>query len=280
MAHGHGGVVIGSEMSGDVRNVTIANCVFVGTDRGLRFKSRRGRGGVVEDVRISNIVMTDVVCPLTMNLYYACGVWGDAAVSDKQPQPVTEDTPRFRRIHISHITARNVKVAATFLYGLAERPLEDITLDDFAVSLSPDAAAGYPDMADDLELMQRAGVFIRNVRGLRLHHIEVNGQAGAALRVIDSSQVTISACSTSTPDLNAPIVQLDNVDHVFVHGCSVPATAPTFVQVEGERSRDIVLSGNHVPCAQPIALGAAVRSDAVWSDERSGIGDQGSGIGA
>ena len=53
MVHGHGGVVIGSEMSGGVRNVVIANCVFVGTDRGIRIKSRRGRGGVVEDIRAS-----------------------------------------------------------------------------------------------------------------------------------------------------------------------------------------------------------------------------------
>jgi polygalacturonase len=267
MAHGHGGVVIGSEMSGGVRNVVISNCVFIGTDRGLRFKSRRGRGGVVEDVRISNIVMTDVLCPITMNLYYACGAWGDTTVADKQPHPVTDSTPQFHHIHFSHITARDVKYAAAFLYGLAEMPIEDITLSDISISLSPDAAAGYPEMADDMELMQRAGFFVRNARGLRLHHVEVNGQAGAAFRVIDSSDVELSGCATRMPDPNSPIVHLGNVDHAFVHGCRANSDTPVFLQVDGERSRDIVLHGNHLPCAQPISLGADVRSDAVWTDD-------------
>jgi polygalacturonase len=267
MAHGHGGVVIGSEMSGGVRNVTIANCVFVGTDRGLRFKSRRGRGGVVEDIRISNIVMTDVLCPITMNLYYACGAWGDATVSDKRPQPIDAGTPHFRRIHLSHITAHNVKYAAAFLYGLAEMPLEDITLSDISISLSPDAAAGYPEMADDMELMQRAGFFVRNARSLRLHHVEISGQTGAAFQVIDSSDVELSGCATRTPDLHHPIVQLDNVVRAFVHGCRANSDAPLFLQVDGARSADIVLRSNHLVCPQPIALGAAVRSDAVWSDD-------------
>lgn len=86
MLHGHGGVVIGSEMSGSVRNVVISNCVFDGTDRGIRFKSRRGRGGVVEDVRVTNIIMRDVLCPVTVNLYYAVGVWGDPDVADRRPR--------------------------------------------------------------------------------------------------------------------------------------------------------------------------------------------------
>ena len=71
MVHGHGGVVIGSEMAGGVRNVVIANCIFESTDRGIRLKSRRGRGGIVEDVRVTNVIMTGVLCPFTVNLYYA-----------------------------------------------------------------------------------------------------------------------------------------------------------------------------------------------------------------
>ncbi len=267
MAHGHGGVVIGSEMSGGVRNVVISNCVFIGTDRGLRFKSRRGRGGVVEDIRISNIVMTNVLCPLTMNLYYACGAWGDTIVSDKQSHPVTDRTPQFRRIHFSHITAREVKYAAAFLYGLAEMPVEDITLSDISISLSAEAEAGYPEMADDMDLMQRAGFFVRHARGLRLHHVEVNGQSGSAFHLSDSSEVELSGCTTRTPDPNHPIVHLGNVDHAFVHGCRANSGTPAFLQVDGERSSDIVLRGNHLLCEQPIVIGADARSDAVWSDE-------------
>jgi hypothetical protein len=122
-------------------------------------------------------------------------------------------------------------------------------------------------MADDMALMQRAGFFVRHARGLRLHHVEISGQAGAAFQVIDSSQVELSGCATRTPDRNHPIVQFDNVNHAFVHGCHANSGAPIFLQVHGERSADIALRGNHLVCPQPIALGAAVRSDAVWADD-------------
>lgn len=181
MVHGHGGVVIGSEMSGGVRNVLIANCVFEGTDRGIRFKSRRGRGGVVEDIRVTNVIMSGVLCPFTVNLYYACGAWGDKTVADKQPRAVTEGTPRFRRINLSHITARDAKLAAGFVYGLPEMPVEDVTLDDVAISMARDAEPGYPEMADDMALMQGAGLFVRNVKGLRLRDVEITEQKGQAL---------------------------------------------------------------------------------------------------
>ena len=64
------GFVIGSEMSGGVRNVVASNCVFQGTDTGIRIKSQRGRGGVVEGVTISNIVMQDVASPFTITTFY------------------------------------------------------------------------------------------------------------------------------------------------------------------------------------------------------------------
>jgi hypothetical protein len=171
---------------------------------------------VVEDIRISNIVMTNVLCPLTMNLYYACGAWGDTTVSDKLPHPVTDRTPQFRRIHLSHITAREVKYAAAFLYGLAEMPVEDITLSDISISLSAEAEAGYPEMADDMELMQRAGFFVRHARGLRLHHVEVNGQSGAAFQVIDFG------CGTGGLLTRTPIPQPDRSSRQHDHAsCTV-----------------------------------------------------------
>jgi len=181
MVHGHGGVVIGSETLGGIRNVVISNCVFEGTDRGIRLKSRRGRGGVVEDIRVTNVIMSGVLCPFTVNLYYACGVWGDKIIADKQPHAVTAGTPCFRRIHLSHITARDAKLAAGFVYGLPEMPVENVSLDDVSISMSQDAGPGYPEMADDMELMQGAGLFARFVRKLRLRGVEITGQRGPAL---------------------------------------------------------------------------------------------------
>ena len=127
LANGHGGVVIGSEMSGNVYNVTISNCHFTGTDRGIRMKSRRQRGGHVEDIRVSDLTMEKVLCPITINLYYHIGVRGDPYISDKNPRPVSKNTPRFRNIHFSNIKAEEVKYAAGFIFGLAEMPVEDLT---------------------------------------------------------------------------------------------------------------------------------------------------------
>lgn len=123
MLSGHGGVVIGSEMSGDVRRVTITNCVFEGTDRGIRLKSTRGRGGIVEDIRISNIVMKDIKKEaLTFNLKYS-----------RMPQePKSERTPVFRNIHISGVTVVDVNVPIQIV-GLEEAPISDIVLRDIQI---------------------------------------------------------------------------------------------------------------------------------------------------
>lgn len=191
LERGHGGVVIGSEMSGGVKNVAISNCVFIGTDRGIRIKSRRGRGGTIEDIRVSNLIMDGVLCPFTMNLYYHIGERGNQNISDKNPRSVDDGTPRLRRIHFSHITAREVKHAAGFLYGLAEMPLEDISLTDISISISKEADSGYPEMADDIPSMSQAGFFIRNARHLRLEHVEVTGQVGEAFDLDESVEAVI-----------------------------------------------------------------------------------------
>lgn len=95
LVHGHGGIVIGSEMSGGVRNVTVTNCVFTGTDRGLRVKTRRRRGGCVENLRLSNLVMERVFCPFVFNMYYSCGTAEkDRWVWEKTPYPWTAARPR------------------------------------------------------------------------------------------------------------------------------------------------------------------------------------------
>jgi polygalacturonase len=191
LERGHGGVVIGSEMSGGVKNVVISNCVFIGTDRGIRIKSRRGRGGAIEDIRVSNLIMDGVLCPFTMNLYYHIGVRGNSDVSDKNPRSVDDTTPRLRRIHFSNITAREVKHAAGFLYGLAEMPLEDISFTDVSISISEEADSGYPEMADDIPSMSKAGFFIRNAQHLRLENVEVTGQVGEPFDIADSNDVVI-----------------------------------------------------------------------------------------
>jgi polygalacturonase len=118
MLAGHGGVVIGSEMSGGVKKVVISNCVFDGTDRGIRIKSTRGRGGVVEDIQISNIVMKNIQEEaIILDMLYT-----------KMPvEPVTDRTPIFRNINISNVTGSDVLIPIK-IRGLEESPISNITL--------------------------------------------------------------------------------------------------------------------------------------------------------
>ncbi|MEF2964947.1 glycoside hydrolase family 28 protein [Paenibacillus sp. M1] len=197
MVHGHGGVVLGSEMSGSIRNVTISNCVFQHTDRGIRLKSRRGRGGIVEDIRISNIVMEDVICPFILNLYYFCGPRGkDKYVWDKNPYPVTEETPCFRRIHFANITARNVHASAGFLYGLAEQYISEITFDHIDISMAENAIPGVPAMMAGISEMNNRGFFLGNVRQIRFHHVTIENHEGPAFYVENGEQVTVEHCES------------------------------------------------------------------------------------
>ncbi len=184
LERGHGGVVIGSEMSGGIRNIAISNCIFKGTDRGIRIKSRRGRGGIVEDIVASNLVMVDVLSPLTVNLYYGCGAWGDQTVSDKGHRPVGEGTPRIRNLSFSGIRARGARVAAAFIYGLPEMPVANLSLRDFSVSMAEGCDETIPaEMADGLPDMCRHGIWIRNVDGLSLNAIHIEGFNGKAIDV-------------------------------------------------------------------------------------------------
>ncbi len=179
MVHGHGGVVIGSEMSGDVRNVVISNCIFDGTDRGIRLKSRRGRGGVVSDIRVSNIIMRSVICPFVMNLYYFCGDKGkDKYVWDKAPYPVTNETPLFKSVSFDNITARDVTACAGFLYGLAEQYVDDVTFSNVSVSMTDEAKPDVPAMMSGIEPMAKQGFFLGNCRNITFSNVSVKGCDG------------------------------------------------------------------------------------------------------
>ncbi len=132
--HGHGGFVVGSEMSGGVEDILVRDCRFLGTDVGLRFKSRRGRGGVVSNIFIDHIYMKDIVAEaLLFDLYYG----GKSAVEvmaeggepvEEAAQPVDETTPCFRDIYISDIVC-NGAARAMFFNGIPEMPVKNVAVD-------------------------------------------------------------------------------------------------------------------------------------------------------
>jgi polygalacturonase len=145
---GHGGFVVGSEMSGGVRNIMVRQCQFLGTDVGLRFKSTRGRGGLVENIYVDGVSMNDIVTyALTFNMYYGGKSVAEVlAEGGQQPEvasvPVTEETPIFRNIDIRNVVCSHAGYAMEF-NGLPEMPIDGITLKNIVIHAKNDATFNY-----------------------------------------------------------------------------------------------------------------------------------------
>ena len=157
--HGHGGFVVGSEMSGGVKNIFVDNCTFLGTDVGLRFKSTRGRGGVVENIHISNINMINIPNEgLIFDLFYGGAAPGEddaiAETSSEKIPAVTEETPAFQNIYISKVIAKGVG-RAIYFNGLPEMPIKNIFIQDVTMSDAKD------------------GVILRNADGATLKNVKI-----------------------------------------------------------------------------------------------------------
>lgn len=174
--HAHGGFTIGSEMSGGVRNVRVDNCTFIGTDVGLRFKSTRGRGGVVEKISISDVRMEDITGDaINFNLYYGGKSPLDetaGAVETNLP-PVTEATPRFRDIQIENVICRGAQ-SAIVLQGLPEMPLRDITLKNVSIT-------------------SQKGVFVTDATAIHFENVRVKNKFGPQLNQlrVENSQLEL-----------------------------------------------------------------------------------------
>lgn len=179
--HGHGGFVIGSEMSGGVRNVYVSGCSFVGTDVGLRFKSTRGRGGVVENIFIDNINMIDISNDaLTMDLYYAVNDFPETPIPD-----VNEETPVFRNIYISNVLCRGAE-RAVYFNGLPEMPLKNIFIKNMTVTNAKKGIvinqASQVNMENiKVEDPEAPGIQIKNATGIIINGKEYKKDSGKML---------------------------------------------------------------------------------------------------
>lgn len=157
--HAHGGIVIGSEMSGGVRNLHASDCTFIGTDIGLRFKTTRGRGGIVENIWMSNINMTGIPAQVIgFNMFYEGNspiIEEDQNADDEKSvekqMPVTEETPVFRNVFFKNITASN-SYEALSLNGLSEMNLKNIVIED-----------SHFDTRKALTIIDADGITLKNV---------------------------------------------------------------------------------------------------------------------
>lgn len=122
---------------------------------------------------------------------------------DKNPYPITDETPCFRRIHFSDITARQVHAAAGFLYGLAERYIAEITFSNIDISMAKNAIPGRPAMMTGIEDMNNRGFYLGNVKDIRFQHVTIENHEGPAFYIENGEDVEINRChskNTAQPE--------------------------------------------------------------------------------
>lgn len=170
--HGHG-MSIGSEVVGGVRNVTVKNCTFEGTENGLRIKSRRGKGGVVENITYTDITMKNVDPAITLSCQYSGTSAGDkvqGTVDDPDTaQPVNETTPIYRNIRISNLKATTTK-SAGLIVGLAESQISNVVLENVEITAAT------------------KGLLIKQAKGIQLKNVKVINKEGPPF-IVENAQV-------------------------------------------------------------------------------------------
>jgi len=200
----HGGFVVGSEMSGGVRNISVSCCQFLGTDVGLRFKSKRGRGGVVENIFVDGIYMFDILTDsFLFDLYYGgksateAMEEGDDNQKDAVLMPVTEETPVFRNIFVKNIVSRNAH-RAMFFNGLPEMKISNIQVENAIIT------ATY-------------GAELNNSKDIVFKNIYVEPTIGPALR-------------------------LNRIENFKAENFTYPEKLENAIELKGEENENIIIS--------------------------------------
>lgn len=180
--HGHGGFVVGSEMSGDVRNIAVQNCSFLGTDVGLRFKSTRGRGGIVENIHIQNINMTNIPHEaLLFDLFYGGKGAGEETpeeIAQRMGQAipaVTIETPQFRQIVIDHICC-NGAGQGIYFNGLPEMKIQEVCLSNIVMHCT-------------------LGAVFNQTSGLHLENVQIYNTTGEKFVFSQVDHLTQTKCA-------------------------------------------------------------------------------------
>jgi polygalacturonase len=213
--HGHGAVVLGSETSGGIRNVVASNIVAHGTDRGIRIKSGRGRGGLLENIRFDNWVIEDTPMPaIEITNYYT-----------RVPrQPVSETTPVFRNFAISNVTVNRCRTAVS-IEGLPEMPVENLRLTDVIASATE-------------------GLRAFNTKGLELHNVRVNPESGIPFLIRDSSDLDLDGVQTRAPQKGVPVVRLDRCERVWLRNSIAWPGTDIFLSTAPGAMGQVVQAGN------------------------------------
>jgi hypothetical protein len=192
---------------------------------GVRIKSRRGRGGGVEDVRFDNWTMEDVGQGINVTNFYL--MEGEVRTGE---EPVSKRTPVFRNIAISHMTMNRARLAIN-IEGLPESPISGLRISDVIAS-------------------GKAGMKAYNTVALELHHVQMNADSGPAFLVKDSKELELDGVSTRKPSAQAPVVRLDRCAGAVVRASRAFGGTGTFLSTGRGELKGIVLEGNALASAR------------------------------
>lgn len=185
MEFGHGAVTLGSEIGAGVTNLSVSQCYFKGTDRGLRIKTRRGRGEdcVLNNILFENIRMDGVMTPVAINMWYNCCdpdryseyVWS------REHLPVDDRTPHLGKFTFRRLECTDVQVAACYIDGLPEMPIDEVVFADVKFTYAENAKPGTPIMKNFAKEECKLGMYLDNVRRIKTRNVTVEGCVGAKL---------------------------------------------------------------------------------------------------
>lgn len=239
MQFGHGAVTLGSEMAGGVKKLTVKQCKFVQTDRGLRIKTRRGRGkyAVVDGVTFQNILMEGVKTPIVINMWYNCCDPDRFSEynTTRQKLPVDDRTPMLGKFCFKDMVCNDCHVCGCYADGLPERPIEQITLQNVRFNYAKDAVEGYPSMKNNNLLLKRAGLRFFNVNRVVLNNVVVDGCDGEQVVTENVPQVVSYDALTRYVDRlineSTPQKPFWNIEHAqnkavkwnYIDGCMLTA---------------------------------------------------------
>lgn len=193
MQFGHGAVTLGSEIAGGVKNLTVNRCIFNNTDRGLRIKTRRGRGklSVIDGVLFENIKMDGVLTPIVINMWYNCcdpDRFSDYNTT-REKLPVDYRTPYLGKFTFRDMVCENCEVAACFCDGLPEQPIAEVTVENIKFTYKPDAKPGYPSLKNNNVEFCRAGMYFENVNKLTVKNVDISGNDGEPLTAKNCGEI-------------------------------------------------------------------------------------------
>jgi polygalacturonase len=191
--HAHGGFVIGSEMSGGARNLFVDNVSFIGTDIGLRFKTTRGRGGIVENIYINNVNMKDIVGEaILFDMYYAAKDPIPLAGEKREPPkvqflPVNETTPQFQNFYINNVVCDGAD-KAIFIRGVPEMHVKNVVLQNMFMKakqgIDAQEASGIQFKNIELNIQDKEQVvYILNSDNILFDNLRYNNGAGVLFKV-------------------------------------------------------------------------------------------------